>query len=140
MSKLDKKKKKKTALAYFSEKLSFSIVSYFVISFKIIFSKLIFEIMGYCEAVDVDKSPTSFLEPLQRNKCLMSVWKSDENCSFLHPSFLLLKSFCLRSNIKHEMQCFTTGEAPPSSSKIPLRVVFLTLSSVFHLVMKDCIQ
>ena len=24
-----------------------------------------------------------------------------KNCSFLHPYFLLLKSFCLRSNIKH---------------------------------------
>ena len=40
-----------------------------------------------------------------------------KNCSFLHPSFLLLKSFCLRSNIKHEMQCFIMGEAPRSSSK-----------------------
>ena len=24
-----------------------------------------------------------------------------KNCSFMHPYFLLLKSFCLRSNIKH---------------------------------------
>ena len=38
----------------------------------------------------------------------MSVWKSDENFSVLHPQFLLLKSFCLRSNIKHSTQCFIT--------------------------------
>ena len=93
--------------------------------------------MGYCEAVDVDKGSTSFLEPLQRN-CLMSVWKSDKNCSFLHPSFLLQKSFCLKSNIKHEMQCFIKGETPRSSSKLPLRVAYsLTLFSVFHLVIHN---
>ena len=29
-----------------------------------------------------------------------------KNCSFLHPQFLLLKSFFFRSNIKHSTQCF----------------------------------
>ena len=31
-----------------------------------------------------------------------------KNVSFLHPYFLLLKSFCLRSNMKHSTQCFVT--------------------------------
>ena len=48
----------------------------------------------------------------------MSVWKSDENGSFLHPLFSLLKSFCLGSNIKHLTQCFIISrEETPRSSR-----------------------
>ena len=64
-----------------------------------------------------------------------------KNWSFLHPEFLLLQWFCLRCNIKHSTQCFMTRLI---SSKFventPLRVVFYTLFSVFHLVMKHCVS
>ena len=36
----------------------------------------------------------------------MSVRKSDEKLLLFHPQSLLLKSFCLGSNIKHLTQCF----------------------------------
>ena len=38
----------------------------------------------------------------------MSVWKPDEKLLIFVSLFLFLKSFCLRSNIKHLTQCFTT--------------------------------
>ena len=38
----------------------------------------------------------------------MSVWKSDQKLLIFASLFLFLKSFCLRSNIKHLTQCFTT--------------------------------
>ena len=64
-----------------------------------------------------------------------------KNYSFLHTQFLLLKSFCLRSNIKHSTQCFITRWNTSKFVKnTPLRVVFSTLFSVFHLVMKHCIS
>ena len=64
-----------------------------------------------------------------------------KNCSFLHHWFLLLKSFCLRSNIKHSTQCFITRWNTSKFVKnTPLRVVFSTLFSVFHLVMKHCVS
>ena len=66
---------------------------------------------------------------MQRTLCSMSVWKSVETLPNLHPERIRQKSICLRNNIKHQ--------TPQSSSKItPLRVVFLTLFSVFDLVMK----
>ena len=46
---------------------------------------------------------------------------------------LLLKSFCLRSNIKHSTQCLITRWNTWNFFKnTPLRVVFSTLFSVFH--------
>ena len=64
-----------------------------------------------------------------------------KNCSFLHPKFLLLKSFCLRSNIKHSTQCFITcWNTTKFVKNIPLHLVFLTLLSVFHLERKHCIS
>ena len=64
-----------------------------------------------------------------------------KNCSFLHPWFLLLKSFCLRSNIKYSTQCFITRWNTLKFVKnTPLRVVFSTLFSVFHLVIEHCVS
>ena len=62
-----------------------------------------------------------------------------KNCSFLLPWFLLLKSFCLRSNINHSTPCFITRWKTSKFVKnTPLRVVFTTIFSVFYLVMKHC--
>ena len=55
-----------------------------------------------------------------------------KNWSFLHPQFLHLKSFRLRSNIKHSIQCFITRS---NTSKF-----VRTLFSVFDLVMKYCVS
>ena len=54
-----------------------------------------------------------------------------KNCSFLLPWFLLLKSFCLRSNINHSTPCFITRWKTSKFVKnTPLRVVFtMQLSS-----------
>ena len=72
------------------------------------------------------------------NECLEIRRK---NCSFLHPWFLLLKPFCLRSNIKYSTQCFITRWNTLKFVKnTPLRLVFSTLFSVFHLVMKRCVS
>ena len=51
-----------------------------------------------------------------------------KNWSFLHPEFVLLKSFCLRSNIKHST-VFSPDETPQSSSKILRCVSYFQLSS-----------
>ena len=54
---------------------------------------------------------------------------------------VLLKSFCLRSSIKHLTQCFITRWNTLKFVKnTPLRVVFSTLFLVFHLVMKNSIS
>ena len=64
-----------------------------------------------------------------------------KNFSFLHPWFLLMKSFCLRSNIKYSTQCFITRWNTLKFVKnTPLRVVISTLFSVFHLVMEHCVS
>ena len=70
----------------------------------------------------------------------MSVWISDEKllifASLISPS----KRFCLRRNIKHSTQCFITRWNTSKFVKnTPLRVIFSTLFSVFHLVIKHCI-
>ena len=53
-----------------------------------------------------------------------------KNCSFLLPWFLLLKSFCLRSNINHSTPCFITRWKTSKFVKnTPLRVVFTTIFS-----------
>ena len=58
-----------------------------------------------------------------------------KNCSVLHPLFLLLKSFCLKSNIKHSTHYFITRWNTSKFVKnTPLRVVFSTLFSVFHVI------
>ena len=55
-----------------------------------------------------------------------------KNCSLWHPQILLLKSFSLRSNIKHETQCFITRWSTSKFLKNDLlRVVFATLFLVF---------
>ena len=55
---------------------------------------------------------------------------------FIFASLISCKLFCLRINIKNSTQCFITRW---NTSKLventPLRVVFLSLFSVFHLVM-----
>ena len=48
---------------------------------------------------------------------------------FLHPWFLLLKSFCLIKNIKHSMQFHHQMKEPRSSSKIPRCPSYFQLSS-----------
>ena len=59
-----------------------------------------------------------------------------KNCSFL-----LQKWFCLRRNIKHLTQCLITRWNTSKFVKnTPLRVLFSTLFSVFHLVLKHCIS
>ena len=64
-------------------------------------------------------------------ECLVIRWKFDQFCILK----FLLKSFCLTSNIKHSTQYFITRWNTSNFVKnIPLRVVFLTLFSVFHLV------
>ena len=76
----------------------------------------------------------------RRNECLTSVWKSDEKllifASLISPS----KINCL-SNIKHSTRCFITRWNTSKFVKnTPLRVVFSTLFSVFHLVMKHYVS
>ena len=64
-----------------------------------------------------------------------------KNCSFLHPQFLLVKSFCLGSNIKHLTQCFINRWSTSKFMKnTPLCVIFSTLFSVFHQVVKHWIS
>ena len=72
----------------------------------------------------------------EKTKEIMSVWKSDEKLLIIASSILLLKSFCLRSNIKHSTQCFINRW----NTSPPLRVVFSTFFSVFHLVMKHYVS
>ena len=67
---------------------------------------------------------------------LVSVKKSGEKLFIFYPVFLLLKSFCLRTNIKHLTQNFFTISKFVESTL--LLIVFLTLFSVFYLVMKRC--
>ena len=51
----------------------------------------------------------------------------------MHPLFLLLKSFCLRSNIKHSTQCFITKwKISKFIKSTSLRVVISTLFSLFY--------
>ena len=53
-----------------------------------------------------------------------------KSCWFLHPWFLLLKSFRLRSNIKQLTHNVSSpDETPRSSSKIPRRASYFQLSS-----------
>ena len=53
-----------------------------------------------------------------------------KNCSVFHPKFLLVKSFCLRSNIKHSTQCFITRwNISKFVKNNPLHVVFSTFFS-----------
>ena len=66
-------------------------------------------------SLELPKLPVHFSNSLiihkkyKGNSCLMSVWKSDEKILiFSILNFFLLKSFCLRSNIKHSTQCFIT--------------------------------
>ena len=71
----------------------------------------------------------------------MSVWKSDEKlllfASLIFPSKIIL----LRRNIKHSTQCFITRyNTSKFVENTPLRAVFSTLFSVFHLVMKHCVS
>ena len=75
---------------------------------------------------------------LMFNECLEIRWKIAHFCilNFSRP----IISFCLRSNIKHSTQCFITRWHTSKFVKnTPQRVVFSTLFSVFHLVMKHCI-
>ena len=70
----------------------------------------------------------------------MSVGNQAKNYSFLHPWFLL-KSLCLRSNIKHSTQCFINRWNTSKFVKnTPLRVVFSTLFSVFHQQIKHYVS
>ena len=85
----------------------------------------------------ITRSPLYSVNPyLMFNECLEM-----KNCSFLNPWFLVRKSLCLKSNIKHSTQCFT---ARWNTSKFVkntlLHVVFSTLFSVFHLVIKHFVS
>ena len=73
------------------------------------------------------------------NGCLEIRWKP---AILSNPKFLLLKSFCLKSNIKHGTQlCFITRwNTLKFVRNILLYILFSTLFSVFHLVMKHCIS
>ena len=76
---------------------------------------------------------------LMFNKCLEIRWKIAHFCilNFSRP----IISFCLRSNIGHSTQCFITRWNTSKFVKnTPLRVVFSTLFSVFHLVMKHYVS
>ena len=64
----------------------------------------------------------------------MSVWKLGEKLLVFASSISASKSFCLRSNTKHSTQCFIIRWNTSKFVKnTPLRVVFSTLFSVFHL-------
>ena len=66
-------------------------------------------------------------------------WKTAHFCILNFD--LYLKSFRLRSNIKHSTQCFITRSNTSKFVKnTPLRVVFSTLFSVFDLMMKHCVS
>ena len=85
----------------------------------------------------ITRSPLYSVNPyLMFNECLEM-----KNCSFLNPWFLVRKSLCFKSNIKHSTQCFT---ARWNTSKFVkntlLHVVFSTLFSVFHLVIKHFVS
>ena len=74
------------------------------------------------------------------NEWLEIRWKTGHFCIL---KFLLLKLFFLRSNmiIKHSTQCFITRWITSKFVKnTPLRVAFLTLFTVFHLVVKHCVS
>ena len=76
---------------------------------------------------------------LMFNESLEIRWKIAHFCilNFSRP----IISFCLRSNIKHSTQCFITRWNTSKFVKnTPLRVVFSTLFSVFHLVMKHYVS
>ena len=64
----------------------------------------------------------------------------DEACA--NTAYVLRqKPFCLSSKIKHSLMYFITGSNTSKFVKnTPLRVVFSTLFSVFHLVMKSCLM
>ena len=71
------------------------------------------------------------------NECLEIRWKLLIFASLIYPSKIL----CLRSNVKHSTQCFITRWNTSKFVKnTPLRVVFLTLFLVFHLVMNHCVS
>ena len=73
------------------------------------------------------------------NECLEIRWKIAHFC-FLNFSRPII-SFCLRSNIEHSTQCFITRWNTSKFVKnTQLRVVFSTLFSVFHLVMKHYVS
>ena len=52
--------------------------------------------------------PNSLIIHKENTKEMWVFGNQMKNCSFLHPSFLFLKSFCLKSNIEHSTQCFVT--------------------------------
>ena len=77
---------------------------------------------------------------MQVNKCLMSVWKSDEKLLIFASLILFLKSFFfLRSNIKHLTQCFITRWNTLKFIKYSVALhinYFSTLFSVLHPLIK----
>ena len=71
----------------------------------------------------------------------MSVWKSDEKLLLFASLIFASKIILLRRNIKHSTQCFITRyNTSKFVENTPLRAVFSTLFSVFHLVMKHCVS
>ena len=79
---------------------------------------------------------------MQRRFSLISVWKSDEKlvvfALLISPSKIVL--FETYFNIKHLTWCFITKcNTSKFVKNTPLRVVFSTLFSVFHRVMKHCV-
>ena len=69
----------------------------------------------------------------------MSAWKSDVKLLIFASLISPGKSFSLRSNIKHSTQCFIFRRSTWKFVK-PLRVVFSSLFSVFHSVMKHSVS
>ena len=73
----------------------------------------------------------------------MSVWKSDEKLLVFSllispPKVILFQTYF---NIEHLTQCFITRcNTSKFVKNTPLRVLFSTLFSVFHLVMKNCVS
>ena len=71
------------------------------------------------------------------NECLEIRWKTGPFCN-LNFSFYTDFVWDVISSIGPSVS--SPNESPRSSSKILLRVVFYTLFSVFHLVMKHCVS
>ena len=72
---------------------------------------------------------------LKFNECLEIRWNTLHFLSYISS----LKSFCLRTNIKHLTQNFITrSNTSKFVESTPLLIVFLTLFSVFDLLMKRC--
>ena len=67
-----------------------------------------------------------------------SIWKSDEKLLIFSLLILFLKSFCVEANIYQAFKADTFSDFFVKNT--PLPVVFSTLYSVFHTVVKQCVS